>query len=175
MVTTTAERGLFFFRRFLRNPREVGALCPSTRHLAATMVRGLDLPGDVSGLLRARLDRNADDSVLQLTEQRAGEARAAARAAARDMARRLGGWTHVVLPMATQYSRIGAGNHLGCAFPMRESPQGPADSDQIGRPAGWRRIHVVDSTVFPSIPATTVALLIMANADRIAREMDLAA
>ncbi len=46
MVTTTAERGLFFFRRFLRNPREVGALCPSTRHLAATMVRGLDLPGD---------------------------------------------------------------------------------------------------------------------------------
>jgi len=47
-ATTATSRGLFFFKRFLRNPREVGALCPSTRHLAAAMVRGLALrPNDV--------------------------------------------------------------------------------------------------------------------------------
>lgn len=35
-------------KRFLQNPREVGAVCPSTRHLAAAMVRGLSLqPKDV--------------------------------------------------------------------------------------------------------------------------------
>ena len=45
--STAATRGLFFFKRFLRNPREVGALCPSTRHLGAAMVRDLSLaPGD---------------------------------------------------------------------------------------------------------------------------------
>ena len=37
-----------FFRSFLRNPREVGALCPSTRFLGEAMLRGLALrPGDV--------------------------------------------------------------------------------------------------------------------------------
>ncbi len=41
--TTAASRGLFFFKRFLRSPREVGAILPSTRHLGRAMVRGLDL------------------------------------------------------------------------------------------------------------------------------------
>lgn len=42
-VSTAAERGLLFFRRFLRNPREVGAVCPSTRFLGEAMVRELPL------------------------------------------------------------------------------------------------------------------------------------
>ena len=42
-ATTATRRGLFFFQRFLRNPREVGALCPSTRHLGAAMVRDIDI------------------------------------------------------------------------------------------------------------------------------------
>jgi phospholipid N-methyltransferase len=45
-ATTATSRGLFFFKRFLSNPREVGALCPSTRHLAAAMVRNLDLAAE---------------------------------------------------------------------------------------------------------------------------------
>ena len=48
MTSSSAASGLYFFRRFLGNPREVGALCPSTRHLARAMVRGLELrPADV--------------------------------------------------------------------------------------------------------------------------------
>lgn len=43
-----AARGLHFLRCFLRNPREVGAVCPSTRALGDAMLDGLDLqPGDV--------------------------------------------------------------------------------------------------------------------------------
>ena len=46
MTTTATARGALFLRRFLRSPREVGALCPSTRHLAELMIRDLDLaPG----------------------------------------------------------------------------------------------------------------------------------
>lgn len=60
----------------------------------------------------------------------------------------------------------GAGSHCGGSFPMRESP-GEFECDRLGRPTGFERVHVVDSTVFPSIPATTIALSAMANAHRI--------
>jgi phosphatidylethanolamine/phosphatidyl-N-methylethanolamine N-methyltransferase len=45
---STAARGLLFFHRFLREPRHVGALLPSTRHLGARMLLDLELrPGDL--------------------------------------------------------------------------------------------------------------------------------
>lgn len=43
-------------------------------------------------------------------------------------------------------------------------------SDILGRPPGARRIHVVDASVLPSIPATTITFGVMANAHRIAQE-----
>jgi choline dehydrogenase-like flavoprotein len=51
---------------------------------------------------------------------------------------------------------------------MRCVPSGPFDSDVLGRPFGWSRVFIVDSSVLPSIPGTTLALAAMANADRIA-------
>jgi choline dehydrogenase-like flavoprotein len=56
--------------------------------------------------------------------------------------------------------------HSGGAFPMKASP-GPFQSDRYGRPYGFKRVHAVDSTIFPSIPATTITLSVMANAHRI--------
>ena len=50
---------------------------------------------------------------------------------------------------------------------MRANP-GAFESDVLGRPAGFQRVHAVDSTVLPSIPATTVTFTVMANAHRIA-------
>jgi len=61
----------------------------------------------------------------------------------------------------------GRGFHTGGAFPMRDNP-GPLETDRLGRPAGLRRVHAVDATVFPSIAATTITLTAMANAHRIA-------
>ena len=40
---SAVARGLSFFRRFLEQPRHVGALLPSTRHLGTVMVRDLPL------------------------------------------------------------------------------------------------------------------------------------
>ena len=73
-----------------------------------------------------------------------------------------------------QISAIGGGNHVGGSFPMCGRPSRTLASDVLGRPAGWSRVHLVDSTVFPTIPGTTIALLIMANADRIASSAPLA-
>ena len=43
-------------------------------------------------------------------------------------------------------------------------------SDRLGRPAGLKRVHLLDAATFPSIPATTITLSIMANADRVIHE-----
>lgn len=61
----------------------------------------------------------------------------------------------------------GTGNHSGGSFPMRHRPS-EFETDVLGRPCGFEKVHVVDSTVFPSVPATTISLTIMANAHRIA-------
>jgi choline dehydrogenase-like flavoprotein len=50
---------------------------------------------------------------------------------------------------------------------MRAHP-GPFEVDVLGRPHGFTRVHVVDASVFPSLPATTITLSVMANAHRIA-------
>jgi choline dehydrogenase-like flavoprotein len=71
------------------------------------------------------------------------------------------------------YSGVGSGNHTGASFPMRSSPSSRFESDVLGRPAGWQRTHLVDAASMPSIPATTIALLMMANADRIATQVPL--
>jgi hypothetical protein len=62
----------------------------------------------------------------------------------------------------------GSGTHCGSSFPMRHHPSRPFDSDTLGRPFGWSRIFIVDSSVLPSTPGTTLAFTTMANADRIA-------
>jgi choline dehydrogenase-like flavoprotein len=63
----------------------------------------------------------------------------------------------------------GRGFHCGGSFPMRREP-GDFETDVLGRPRGWRRLHAVDASVFPSIPATTITLSVMANAHRIGWE-----
>ncbi len=60
----------------------------------------------------------------------------------------------------------GRGFHTGSSFPMSVAPTG-LQSDTLGRVGGLRRTHVIDSSVLPSIPATTITYTVMANAHRI--------
>jgi choline dehydrogenase-like flavoprotein len=61
----------------------------------------------------------------------------------------------------------GFGRHIGGSLPMRRHP-GRGETDLLGRPAGFERVHAVDASVLPSIPATTITYAVMANAARIA-------
>lgn len=63
----------------------------------------------------------------------------------------------------------GKGFHVGGSFPMRDHPR-ELETDVRGRLAGFERVHVVDSSIFPTIPARTITLAAMANAHRIAWE-----
>ena len=71
-----------------------------------------------------------------------------------------------ILP-ALKIAQPGRGFHSGGTFPMKAKPS-HFESDVLGRPFGFKRVHIVDSTTFPSIPASTIALTSMANAHRIA-------
>ena len=81
-------------------------------------------------------------------------------------ARRIGA---LPLPMLSQIAEPGRSFHSGGTFPMRTHP-GAFESDTLGRPNGWKRVHAVDATVLPSVPATTITLPVMANAHRIGWE-----
>jgi choline dehydrogenase-like flavoprotein len=83
-------------------------------------------------------------------------------------ARRLG-----AVPLIPMLKRAEPGRsfHCGGSFPMALNPQG-FQTDVLGRVPGWKRVHAVDATVFPSIPATTITLSAMANAHRIGSQAE---
>ena len=74
-----------------------------------------------------------------------------------------------VLPMF-RVSAAGKSYHWGGSF--RHTADGPTlfSSDRLGRVGSWQRIHLVDASVFPTVPAMTFGLTVMANAHRIASE-----
>jgi ferredoxin len=75
----------------------------------------------------------------------------------------------VPLPVMLKIAEPGRSFHSGGSFPMSKVPRG-FQTDLLGRLPGWKRIHAVDATVFPSIPATTITFSAMANAHRIGWE-----
>lgn len=66
-----------------------------------------------------------------------------------------------------QFPKPGSGYHSGGTFPMRLNPQA-RETDTLGRLPSMGRVHLVDSSVLPSIPATSITFSVMANAHRIA-------
>ncbi len=73
------------------------------------------------------------------------------------------------IPLAARMGRPGSSVHRGGSFPMRREP-GRFETDALGRVPGLTAVHVVDATVFPTLPAAPPTLTIMANARRIATE-----
>jgi choline dehydrogenase-like flavoprotein len=102
-----------------------------------------------------------------------GEPNPKTRPALATVGRRL--WAERAAMKAIPISRMmrvglpGRGFHTGGTFPMRAHPES-LEVDVLGRPYGLTRVHVVDASVFPSLPATTITLSVMANAHRIGTE-----
>ena len=113
------------------------------------------------------------DSVLRYSRENNELSRHAVKAALRELkiiSARFG--CIPLLPMVKDSTR-NVGFHVGGSLPMKAVPIAETDTDSFGTPKGWHRIHVVDSSVFPSLPGTTIGLLAMANAYRIATEVPL--
>jgi hypothetical protein len=64
---------------------------------------------------------------------------------------------------------LGRSFHAGGSFPAG-GKHAVYTSDLLGRPAGLSRVHLLDASTFPNIPATTITYTAMANADRVITE-----
>jgi choline dehydrogenase-like flavoprotein len=127
------------------------------------------LHSDHSGSIIGRLARQNGRDVFHL-EQALNEATPRK---IRQVLRKLTGQASRLgaIPVAPllQITEPGRGFHTGGSLPMAAKP-GRTETDRLGRPQGMTRTHIVDATVFPSIPATTITLTVMANAHRIGME-----
>ena len=74
-----------------------------------------------------------------------------------------------LIPMV-RLSAPGKSYHWGGSFPHTADGPITYSSDRLGRVGSWERTHLVDASVFPTVPAMTFGLTVMANAHRIASE-----
>ena len=125
------------------------------------------LHSDLSSQIRIALEKTPHGSRLHLeTEPNPGTA-STIRRVVRKLVRQSIRLRATPLEPLLRIAPAGRGFHSGGTFPMRREP-GHFETDAFGRLPGWERIHAVDSTIFPTIPATTITLSVMANAHRIA-------
>jgi len=123
------------------------------------------LHSDHSSQIAVTLKKGNPDR-LRLAAELNPEVRPAIRRVLRKLTRhgrQSGAWP--LAPML-QVAEPGRGFHNGSSFPMRTQP-GELETDTLGRLRGWQRIHLVDASVLPDIPATQITFSVMANAHRI--------
>jgi choline dehydrogenase-like flavoprotein len=125
------------------------------------------LHSSVSPTIRATLRPASGRPILTLEERPNPATRPALRRLGARLLRHTFDFKALPLYPLLQVAPAGRGFHSGGTFPMREVPR-PFECDVLGRPHGYSRVHVVDSTTFPTIPSTTITFTVMANAHRIA-------
>jgi hypothetical protein len=65
------------------------------------------------------------------------------------------------------FAKLNSGSyHVGGTMPMKENPK-ELETDILGVVKGMKNVHIVDTSTFPSLPGTTIVLMMMANAYRI--------
>jgi len=149
-----------------------GALAPLIGALSRRLIVAQTfLHSDVSPTLDVVMRRDGGRARLEVVAANGShKAHAAQLARVKRHVARIG--RRVDLLPLTRFARVGAPGssfHCGGTFPMREKPRA-LETDVLGRLASLQRVHLVDASVFPSIPATTITFSAMANAHRIATE-----
>lgn len=134
--------------------------------MSSCLVGNLFLPGDLS----AHRLRLAADGSLRVTSGRDPRQDAAldeARATLSRSFRRAGAW---MLPGSFVASAPGADLHYASTLPISAQPSAH-ECRLDGELAGLPGVHVIDGAALPKLPAKAHTLTIMANADRIARSL----
>jgi hypothetical protein len=106
---------------------------------------------------------------VSLEGQENPESRRVVRAVVRKLFRNHRFLRAVPITRQMKFDLPGGGIRSGGCFPMRSIPTG-LETDLWGRLPGLPSVHVVDSSVLPTVPAGPLAFTVMANAHRIASE-----
>jgi hypothetical protein len=135
--------------------------------IKALASRVLVAGGYLHSSLSPGLSLSLQQGRVVLEGEPSAEAPALARKAAAKLLRHATRLRALPLIPAIRFTSPGRGFHTGGSFPMRKDPVRHT-SDIEGRPYGFDRVHLVDASCLPSVPATPVTLPVMANAWRIA-------
>lgn len=143
--------------------------------LRRTMLGWCGLHSDHSSHVELRLRRGTDSKadLLEIDFEVSSHAKNAVRKATNTLLRNGMSFDTLFLPWLVRLSNPGSGTHCGGSFPMKKVRDGLFESDIFGRPFDWTSVFVVDSSVLPSIPGTTLAFTMMANAYRIGSQAPL--
>ncbi|MEZ5914255.1 MAG: GMC oxidoreductase [Parvularculaceae bacterium] len=140
----------------------------SRRLLVAQMFAHSDHCGEIE----LRLNGAPGDARLDFDAREGASTRAVLMKAAGKLARTLSPSGVIALPFQARTGAVGSSFHVGASLPMSQTP-GCGQTDIHGRIFGANRVHVIDASVFPSVPATTITFSVMANAHRIATDAPL--
>ncbi len=124
------------------------------------------LHSEVSSGLKLTLSSNGS-ARLQIEGVTNSLSRKIAGAAAKKLLRNYRHFGAIPILFQLRLDLPGGGYHSGGAFPMREAPQA-LETDCWGTLPQLPGLHLVDASVLPSVPASTIAFTVMANAHRIA-------
>jgi hypothetical protein len=137
--------------------------------LSRVMMGWVGLHSDHSSSVELCLRNTKEKSdVLEIGLKISGGAREAADTVSKDLFKKGLLFRTIFCHQMKKISNPGSGTHCGSSFPMKKNPNGRFDTDIFGRPFGWENTYIVDSSVLPDIPGTTLAYTVMANAYRIA-------
>lgn len=151
--------------KFGRNARQAKFRWAIFESLAVALV---NLHSDHGSRYRMHFGSDGQASVVRTELIYSAEARRKAKRALRSVRKSLRDAGLFSLRPLEKNSSKAAGYHLGGSLPMRDEPKSPLDTDSLGRPQGCEKVHVVDASVFTSLPGTTIGVVILANAHRIA-------
>jgi choline dehydrogenase-like flavoprotein len=143
-------------------------------HLAMPLTRKMmigwgGVHSDYSGRFKLKMLRAHKDGrpVLKIESRQGAKVKANVKAAIRGLSRLMRAKGVLMVGMGAMIGPPGSGFHFGGSLPMSAKPRLWNECDSQGKLEGWEKIHVIDSSVLPTIPATTMVLTIMANAWRI--------
>jgi choline dehydrogenase-like flavoprotein len=128
------------------------------------------LHSDISGIVKLAIEPGINSPMI-LKGETNPEANRVLKKIIKKLARNKKNLGMIPVSLLTKIGTPGSGNHSGGSFPMSRNPN-DFQTDTLGRPNGFTKLHIVDSTILPGIPATTITLTIMANAHRIGHLFD---
>ncbi len=176
---STVHTQIYAYNDFLKSDLQLkfgafaGVLDPAIDFLSRRLlVAQLFVHSDHSGTISLKRDGASDDALLSYDAREGAATRGVLMKAARKLARVLLPCGVAALPFQARMGAVGSSFHVGGSLPMSDEPRA-GETDVFGRIAGTKRVHVIDASVFPSVPATTITFSVMANAHRIASDAPL--
>jgi choline dehydrogenase-like flavoprotein len=157
-----------------RLPRILHPLVGWLRHVIYFALSAGARPGHEASLLSSAIADNGIPQRVSVREPPSRRCPELVRAVRRAVWRHWRTLRMIPFPLGERLAEFFRGNrlggwHFGGTLPMRAQPSREMECRPTGEVHGLAGVFVLDSSAFPTVPASTIALLTMAHGHRVAR------